>query len=446
MNSLYRRAARRRASLPFSFVFGLLIWLGAAPARASSGDGDASGDPSGDGVGAALVTGQLAARHRDVVRAAVEEELRKARWTVRSLEGAAASRLAACFAAEHPWPCLLPAAAAHGVARLLAIRVDREAARGGHQLRLTGQLGALAARRITIDARYCGRCGDLQLAKAARQLAQRLLAGDAVRGDATRIELRTTPPDAVILLDGRMVEAPGGVIATSPGQHTVHLQRAGYRPELRQVHLARGERLVLEVALRATGEPWAPRAMSGASRLDRYPLSAANASESTTASSPAPSPAPPPASTSAPPSPPLTAGAAAPPAPAFPSAPPSERGDGEPGGEAPRQLRARRTAGAGSSTGKRRRLGWALAIGGGALLMAGGALLALDEDAAPDPTRRHHPRYLDSAPAGLVLAVSGGTFAIAGLAVILISPASSSRSSPPAPSARAVGLAVAAPF
>ncbi len=356
---------------PFGIALGLAL-LSAAVASQRAAAAPALDEPAG----AALVTGQVAARHRDVVRLAVEEELRKARWILRAIELVEASRLAACFAAEHPWPCLLPAAEARGVTRLLAIRVEREPARRGAQLRLTGQLGVVSARRITVDARYCGPCGDPQLAAAARQLARQLLAEDAVRGDATRIELRTTPPGAVILLDGRMVEASGGALITSPGWHTVHLQLAGYRPELRRVHVVEGEATQLEVRFIA-----AERTATGAS-LERHALASAEGSSSAAQ---------------------LDDGIHAVPA----RPPPSV-------GAAADEAR--------TGVARRRRLGWALVLGGGALLAAGGVLLALDEDAEADPSRRHHPQYFDSAPTGLALAVSGATFAAAGVAVVLLSP------------------------
>lgn len=380
----------------------LRIALGLSLSSAALASPRPDAAPPDEPAGAALVTGQVAAHHRDVVRLAVEEELRKARWSLQTIESGEASRLAACFAAEHPWPCLLPAAEARGVTRLLAIQVEREPARRGAQLRLTGQLGAVSARRITVDARYCGPCAAPQLAAAARQLARQLLSEDAVRADATRIELRTTPPGAVILLDGRMVEAAGDALVTSPGWHTVHLQLAGYRPELRRVHVVEGEAAQLEVHLVA-----AERAAEGATSLERHALEAAVAAQ-------------------------LDDGAAARRSelPAATRARPASPTRLAPGDEAR------------AGVARRRRLGWALVLGGGALLAAGGVLLALDEDAEADPTRRHHPHYFDSAPTGLALAVSGATFAAAGVAVVLLSPlpVAPDRAAPPG------GLAVRVRF
>lgn len=402
---------------PLGPVLGLALLI-AASAAASRAEAAPARDEE---AGAALVTGQVAAHHRDVVRIAIEEELRSARWTLREIESAEASRLASCFAAEHPWPCLLPAAEARGVTRLLAIRVEREPSRRGAQLRLTGQLGAVRARRITVDARYCGPCGAPQLAAAARQLARQLLAEDAVRGDATRIELRTTPPGAVILLDGRMVETAGDALVTSPGWHTVHLQLAGYRPELRRIHVVEGKAAQLEVSFVA-----AERMVQGAS-VERHALESAAVADlasggrsfdgARVATAP------------------LDDGAAAQRDPTTPAAATATR--------------MRQVANFGATTdeartnvARRRRLGWALVIGGGALLAAGGVLLALDEDAEADPSRRHHPQYFDSAPTGLALAVSGATFAAAGVAVVLLSPlpAGRDRAAPPA------GLAVVMRF
>jgi PEGA domain len=383
--------AARSQRLALSGAILIVALVGAAPR------------PAHAETGAALISGQATPRQRAVVSAVLGEELRKAGWATVMLEGADGEELAACFGAEEPWPCLQPRMSARGLARVLEIEVAPEPG-PARQLRLLGQLGAAGSGRITVDSRFCRRCDDAQLAAAARLLVQRLLAGSALRDETTRLEVRTSPPGAVIRIDGRMVEAPSGSIACSPGLHTVHLQLTGYRTEFRAVLVDQGKRARVDVTLvplpggtTNRGEPVATIERIGlGARGQARARAGAEARAIAEAEPMAPDDDPPPSSAAA-----------------SPAADPR-----------------------GARAADHRALGWALTVSGGVLFAVGTALFALDEDASRDPTRRHRPRYFDSAPAGLTLAAVGGATAATGLYLLLSAPslsrAESRAASPPA--------------
>ncbi len=227
-------------------------------------------------AGAALVWGSASGRARAVAQAAAESELRAAGWSLLRLTSEHEASLSACFRSEAPWPCAEPLLRAQALASVFALEVARERA----QVRLTGQLGATLGERVTLEFRYCTPCSDdAALEKAARQLVRQLLAEGAVRNAATKLVVRTRPPGATIRLDGRMIDAPGNQISVGPGWHTLVLQLAGYRSEIRTLRLTEGTTAHVEVVLVA--EPGSPRPMAAGaapapaparSRRARWPL------------------------------------------------------------------------------------------------------------------------------------------------------------------------------
>jgi PEGA domain len=297
--------------------------------------------------GAAVVLGGAPLHQRGVVRTAVEQALREAGWSLQPMPSQQTVQIAACFAAEQPWTCLVPMAASRGIARVMLIQVERESGGRRGQVRITGQLSGLDRERVALDFRYCSGCNDGELASTARALSQRLLVGGAVRNATSRIEVRTTPPGAIISLDGRMVDAPDNSIIASPGVHTLHLQLSGYRSEVRSVVVEEGQSALVEIAFARHGVP------------------------STPTSRPAD----------------LTIAAI-----------PAARQGSRPA-----------------------LLGRALAIGGAAMVVAGGVLITLDEDAERDPDRRHHKTYFDSAVTGTSTVIAGAGCLAIGLYYLKIS-------------------------
>ena len=309
--------------------------------------------------GAAVVWGSASARQRTVVQQAVESELRTAGWPLLVVATEEQDRITTCFRSEAPWPCLAPLVSTQYLAQVMAIQVQRE---GNAQFRLTGQLAAATSGLVTLDFRYCGPCDEPALARSARALAGHLLAEGAVRNAATKIIVRTRPPGATIRLDGRMIDAPHNEIAASPGVHTVFLQLSGFRSELRTVHVEEGKSAQVDVAFVAEPAHLGPLAPDVRGR------SLALADEEQRE----------------------------------PAHPRDQRAT----------LAARRSPR--PTTTARRKLAWTLVVGGATSLLAGAVLWALDEDAAPDPTRRHREDLLDSAPAGVALCVGGAAMLAAG--------------------------------
>lgn len=241
----------------------------------------AAAEPApGAKTGAALVWGSASGRTLAVAQGAAEEELRAAGWALLRLASEHEVSLGACFRSEAPWPCAEPLLRAQELATVFALEVARERA----QVRLTGQLGAQQGERVTLEFRYCTPCSDdAALAATARQLVRQLLAEGAVRNAATKLVVRTRPPGATVRLDGRMVDAPGNQIAAGPGWHTLVLQLAGYRSEIRTIRLAEGATAYVDVSLIAEPGPAPPRTppspaarlRSRSSRSSRWPLALA---------------------------------------------------------------------------------------------------------------------------------------------------------------------------
>ena len=421
-------------------------------------------------TGTALVSGSAAGQQLRVIRIAVEKELRKAGWSLQTLGSAENAALAACFSGARPWPCLDTVQAARRLQRVLAIQIEPDPEPGTQpQLRLTGRLTATEGQRLSIDTRYCGPCSDSQLADAASQLARRLLTIAAIRKETTIIEVRTRPPGATILLDGRMVEATDHAIATSPGNHSVHLQLSGYRAELRTVQAQEGKRVLVDVSFRPDARA---RQSKPTARLEVIDLQPGAGRQSTSPSADATSRGAQRADESS-----AAASAAANAADETRAARAAAQPDGADGADQPdgadqtrsvtsplppvrprsledsfaipqdehRAVTAHRAPALSEADllaaeqhyedrHRRRRLGWALTVAGGALIATGIVLFALDEDAEPDPTRRHEPLYFDSAPAGVILMALGGVISTTGAIFVRLSP-------PPPPNAPAASAA-----
>ncbi|MEZ4362222.1 MAG: hypothetical protein R3B48_18685 [Kofleriaceae bacterium] len=243
-------------------------------------------------VSAALVVGRAAEHHRQVVRAALEDELREAGWALGAVSATATADLASCFSREQPRGCLAATSTARHLARVIAIRVEREPGRGRPHFRLTGQLSVAGASRDALELRYCGPCADAQLAIATRALAQRLLVasqrtddeddeddeGDQARGegearDAALGAAPTRDEDATASASTSAVAAVAAVApvaatwATEPDAGTA--PDAPDAPDALSTSRARSRRK-LGWALTATG---AALALSGASlwALDEDP-------------------------------------------------------------------------------------------------------------------------------------------------------------------------------
>lgn len=418
-------------------------------ALALAGLGGLAGLPAearGEATAALLVSG--GERGAEVVRAAAAAELGRAGWRLPALSGATAAGLRGCLGAEAAWPCLEPRLLERGLTKLVAIQLAIEpAGKAEAALRLVGQLGSLEGRRLTALSRFCRRCDDAQLAEAARLLVRRLIAASAVRDDATRIEIRTQPPGAVLRLDGRLVEAPGGAIACSPGLHTVHVQRSGYRSELRAVLVEEGKAVALEITLLPERAGQASRG-GPVARIERIELGdegerdgergdlRGGLGEGNRRGEPAPQRAGAPGNDEAVPEAArdrrgrdgAQRGAAMAPSPPGRLAQTEARTLAvSPGSRARRSTRPARPA---------PKLAWLLSLGGGALLAAGATLLWLDEDARDDASVPHTPRYFDSAPAGVALMTVGGLAAITGV-VLFVAPVA------PTPALRSPSLATA---
>lgn len=200
--------------------------------------------------GAVIVGGDATPREREVIARAIEGAAREAAWSLGPrLAAKDVEAVISCLAADRPWPCIVPIARAHGLQRLVLVHAEPDRADSGAQLVLTGQLVVEGNGVPAIDRRYCARCGDAELERAAAELMRRLLKDSASRKGDTLLDVRTVPPGAVVSIDGRMAGESNRRFATHPGSHELLLQRSGYRPAVRKVVVREGQTEIVSVLL-----------------------------------------------------------------------------------------------------------------------------------------------------------------------------------------------------
>jgi hypothetical protein len=198
--------------------------------------------------GAVIVSG-ASRPERAVIARAVEGAARAALWSLGDpLEARDVEVISSCLAVDRPWPCIAPIAKARGLQRIVVVHAEPERADGG-ELVLTGQLVVAGNGVPAIDRRYCARCGDAELAAAAVELMRRLLEDSASRAGRTRLDVRTSPPGALVSIDGQVVGESDRVFATNRGRHELRLQRSGCRAEVREVTVNEGEVEIVSVGL-----------------------------------------------------------------------------------------------------------------------------------------------------------------------------------------------------
>lgn len=202
-------------------------------------------------TGAVIVYGKARPQQRDVVGSTIAQALRAAAWTVSDAPLSQEERdaIVKCAALARPWPCVADTAKAQGLDRIVVIQVDPDPDKTDKDVVLTGQILHAGDAVAATDRGWCTKCTDAALVTSAGELVNLLLARASARNARAKLTIRTVPSGAVITMDGAMVGETDRTFTTTPGPHTVLLQRSGYKTESRSIVVAEDKPATIEVAL-----------------------------------------------------------------------------------------------------------------------------------------------------------------------------------------------------
>ena len=197
---------------------------------------------------------------QDVVYAVVDRKLRDAGWPlVPQLASNDATIVRGCLSKAAPWPCLESMASKKGIERIVAVRVEIERSPDGtSQVVLTGRLIYAGAPSKIEQKRYCGACSTEDLTAYGEEISKELLAERALLSGNTKIAVSSTPIGAEVRIDNKPVGVTNNVFATSPGKHNVEVRAPGHQSEIREVTVNEGKTATVSFPLRRGQSPTTP--------------------------------------------------------------------------------------------------------------------------------------------------------------------------------------------
>jgi hypothetical protein len=150
--------------------------------------------------------------------------------------------------------CVARLAAPLGVERILLVSADPERSSDGvDAVVLTGWFLASSDGSVqAINRRYCERCSVPQMDEAATALVDGMLRVLVARQGYGVVRVRSTPPGALVLIDGKAVGRAdlGTEFGVSIGPHNVKVELDGYKPAVRSISIVKdGLSLDLELKL-----------------------------------------------------------------------------------------------------------------------------------------------------------------------------------------------------
>lgn len=234
-----RRARTRRSALVMLVACTLALLCAAGPALA--------------GPSALVVYGKADKRLRGIVFGEVERVLREAGWQlIAPFSEAEVEVVSGCMSTAVPWTCMrVVVASRKTIDRVIAVRVEVEPVSGAQsQVVLTGQLVQATLSSKLEQTRYCGACSDAELRAYAVEVSKLLLDERAVLAGTTRLEVKSEPMGAEVLIDGKVVGITNNAFPTTPGEHTVEVRMKGYAPETRKAAAVDGKTVSTSVTLR----------------------------------------------------------------------------------------------------------------------------------------------------------------------------------------------------
>ena len=196
-------------------------------------------------AGVVIAGGNAAPQLRATATSAVEHEVQRAGWEAPQarLTSAETEAVLACKQVTKPWMCLASSIGDKGIDRALVVFLDASrTATGAPQLVLTAKLIVTHPESLIVRQQYCEGCTDDRLRKLSSELARDLIAEQAARGKPAVLEIKSVPPGAAVLLDGKQVGITDVALRTSPGKHVVSFRKDGHRGEVREVETASARR------------------------------------------------------------------------------------------------------------------------------------------------------------------------------------------------------------
>jgi len=211
-----------------------------------------SGDVRADGT-AILIVGNAPQHERELSQAAMATSIQAQGRKVIDVSFSTRDVVLVkeCVSNNASWTCMKAAVASRGIDQLVIASVDAGTSPMGLlETRLSGYLVVSDLDFAIAEGRHCSPCTDDVLKSLASDLAQTQLRRLAVVRGRTNIALHTTPPGAIITLDGEAQGASDIVISTYPGSHTVRLELDGHHVETRTVEVLDGKTVDVNVTMR----------------------------------------------------------------------------------------------------------------------------------------------------------------------------------------------------
>lgn len=207
-------------------------------------------------AGVALVTyGKAESRLQALASEEVRRSLREAGWDiVPPFSDVENATVKGCMGDASPWTCMRFVTNNKGIDRLVAVQVDAEAVSGSQaQLVLTGQLVWQSSSAKLAQTKYCLACKDDEVRTYAAQISKYLIDEYVLAMTVAKVEVKSQPVGAEVVLDGALAGLTNNVFITSPGKHQVVVRLGGYQNEQREVETKAGTVQKVEVVLQPAG-------------------------------------------------------------------------------------------------------------------------------------------------------------------------------------------------
>lgn len=212
-------------------------------------------------AGAALVTyGKADSRLQTIAATEVGRALREAGWElVPAFSDVENATVRGCMGDPSPWTCMRFVTNNKGIDRLVAVQVDAEAMTGSQaQVVITGQLVWHSSSAKLTQTKYCLACKDEEVRAYAAQISKYLIEEYVTAMTVAKVEVKSQPVGAEVVLDGALAGLTNNVFITSPGKHQVVVRLGGYQSAQREVETKAGAVAKLEVVLQPAGSAGSP--------------------------------------------------------------------------------------------------------------------------------------------------------------------------------------------
>ena len=204
--------------------------------------------------GVLALGGTAEPRDLTTIEKAVASQLRSAAWQVpdKPLTKKEIDELMACVNAGDATFTCFPKSI--HVRRAFVLSASQQPAPEGTLIVMTAKIIVTEPQGFVTNQRRCLPCNADELEKLSKGLTRDLLAEIAVHDGRTLLAASSNPSGATISLDGQPpIGATPRQIKTSPGEHTVRLEKAGFEPVRRTVIIEENKTVEISIDLRPTG-------------------------------------------------------------------------------------------------------------------------------------------------------------------------------------------------